>query len=82
MREHNQVDVGTGKRTVIPYTDEENAAADKATADEKVRQDAERLVEMKAEAVNAELAALVDTENGNTQAAKDYQAEKVKQRRD
>ena len=36
MREHIQVNVQTGERKVVPYTDEENAAADAA----KAKQDA------------------------------------------
>ena len=34
MREHIQVNVQTGERSVVPYTDEENAAADAAKAAE------------------------------------------------
>jgi cytochrome c556 len=36
MREHIQVNVQTGERTVVPYTDEENRLADAA----KAKQDA------------------------------------------
>ena len=32
MREHIQVNVQTGERTVVPYTDAENAAADATDA--------------------------------------------------
>ena len=34
MREHTQVNVQTGERTVVPYTDEENRIADEAKAKE------------------------------------------------
>ena len=79
MREHIQVNVQTGKRTVIPYTQAQNDAADIAKAAEVIVQDARRLVTMKAEAVQGELEKLVNVDAGTSKAALDYQAEKRRQ---
>ena len=38
MREHIQVNVQTGERKVVPYTDEENAAADAAKAEQEAHE--------------------------------------------
>jgi len=77
--ERIEVNVSTGKRKVIQLTPEEVADCKKRCAAEKIVQDAQRLVDMKKCACDAELMKLVNPDTGTTDEAKAYQAEVTKQ---
>jgi len=74
--ERIELNVKTGKRTVIPLTQQEIDDATVRSAEEKIKQDAERLEQMKRKAEDAELRATVNADTGTTPEAVAYQAEK------
>ena len=77
--ERKVVNIRTGAAKMVPLTEAEIADANARTAAEQEKRDAEKLEHLKQEALQAELEALVDVENGNSAKAKEYQAEKIKQ---
>ena len=77
--ERISVNLKTGVSTVIQMTVDELAVATENTRLEKIGQDAERLVGMKAKAEDAELRKTIDIVNGTTTESVDYRAEKTRQ---
>ena len=74
-----EVNAMNGKQKQIPLTDAEIADANTRTEAEKVKRDASYLDQLKRDAMQEELEALVNVDTGKTPKAQKFQVEKAKQ---
>ncbi len=74
-----EINVSTGERKVIPLTQADIDASIIASNEERLQQDAELLIELKQNAIQAEIEKIVDIEHGTSDEAGLYKEEKLRQ---